>query len=300
MSLSVAGILFSFLIPLFAYRVGVWRPWDRASAGKLAALFAERNTMEHLGQFVQCGLSQNEIGLQPTGVPPHTMILTHIQSLASNIFQILPALRRCSEETIEGVMKELEDRAIGAGTVTRDVLNDSIMRCLEEAGIPQILERLENRSDSGRNHTSAPETGSGERDMSNIQVYQWGGRFHKFPEDVEFPNGGVLEAWQWWIAGNAAKNYRPFRELEPMDCNTRNKRKRLCDYRYLMRRLESRARAGNFWMEDKTIEAANEMFECLSTVLNNVLKRQRVAQLRWISVTSILRKALNDESNQEL
>ena len=46
-----------------------WRPWDRASAGKLAALFAERNTMEHLGQFVQCGLSQNEIGLQPTGVP---------------------------------------------------------------------------------------------------------------------------------------------------------------------------------------------------------------------------------------
>ena len=127
--------------------------------------------------------------------------------------------------------------------------------------------------------------------MNNIQVYHWGGKLHKFPEDVELPNGGVLEAWQWWIAGNPAKYYRPFRELEPMDCNTRNKRKRLCDYRYLMKRLELRARQGSFWMEEKTIEAANEMFECLLTALHNVLKRPRIAQLRWISVTSILQKA---------
>ena len=249
------------------------------------ALFTEGTTLESLRPFVKCAINESG-GLCATGIPPHTMILTQMHDLASSVCQILPAIRQCSEDTISGVVGELESRAIGAGTVTRDGLNDSIMRCLEVAGIPQIMQRLESLqvSESSGANTAVEESNDNDASSATSNnhsgIYVWGGRLHKFPEDVELPNGGVLEAWQWWIAGNVTKGYRPLRELEPIDCSTRNKKKRLCDYRYLMTGLEERAKEGNFWIDEKTISAANEMFECLATVLDTLLQRQRIAQLK--------------------
>jgi hypothetical protein len=256
--------------------------------------------MVNLTQYVTCQLNESENGLRATGVPPHTMILAHMHGLASSVCKLLPAIRQCSEDTVQGVIRELEVRAIGAGTVTRDGLNESIMRCLEDAGISRILERLESHERIEISNSTSLESTDGNCDVNIGNVYFWGGKLHKFPEDFDFPNGGVLEAWQWWIAGNVAKNYRPLKELEPMDCSTRNKRKRLSDYKFLMNRLEARAKGDNFWIEDKTIEAANTMYERLSTVLNNVTKKQRMAQLTWIYAVTALRKALKSNQAAEL
>ena len=46
--------------------------------------------------------------------------------------------------TVAGVAQILEERAIGAGTVTRDGLQTMITTCLRDAGVMNILERLEN------------------------------------------------------------------------------------------------------------------------------------------------------------
>ena len=85
----------------------------------------------------------------------------------------------------------------------------------------------------------------------SLGLDQWlvGGVFRTAEER---PNGRETT---WPSAGNSSKKYRPFRELDFVDCSTRNKKKSLSDYRFLMTSLESRAKNGNFWMEEQTIHA---------------------------------------------
>ena len=94
------------------------------------------------------------------------------------------------------------------------------MRCLHNSGLSRLLERLENNgievaiNNQNINQEHEPNT------TPNVNVFFWGGKFHKYPEAVELPNGGVLEAWQCWIAGNPSKKFRPLRKLEPIDCRS--------------------------------------------------------------------------------
>ena len=45
---------------------------------------------------------------------------------------------------INGVMKELEAKAVGLGTVTQAGLKESLMSCLEDAGVMWIVRRMDN------------------------------------------------------------------------------------------------------------------------------------------------------------
>ena len=44
------------------------------------------------------------------------------------------------KKTIDGVMNELEQRAISAGTVTREGLRESLIECLQEDGVMQLVQ----------------------------------------------------------------------------------------------------------------------------------------------------------------
>lgn len=51
---------------------------------------------------------------------------------------IIPALRNITAETVNGVVKEIEDMALSAGTVTRDGLERMLTEVLEKAGVNNV------------------------------------------------------------------------------------------------------------------------------------------------------------------
>jgi hypothetical protein len=55
--------------------------------------------------------------------------------LKQSVSALSPQLNQISRDTIDGVVKELEDRAIGAGTVTQDSLATTLRTVLDAAGL---------------------------------------------------------------------------------------------------------------------------------------------------------------------
>ena len=62
----------------------------------------------------------------------HISLLTEMRKIQAEIYQILPAVNNSVENTIAGIIQELEKRAIGAGTVTRDGLEGLLRLTLEQ------------------------------------------------------------------------------------------------------------------------------------------------------------------------
>jgi len=70
----------------------------------------------------------------------------------------------------------------------------------------------------------------------------------------------ALVAWQHDIHGNPRKGHPPYRMLEPLDVPD-IMRKRLSDYKFIMKRIEEAARAKGAWTEENSAQAANHMFQ---------------------------------------
>ena len=79
-------------------------------------------------------------------------------------------------------------------------------------------------------------------------MYNWGNpeRNRRAPEDFQLPPGGMRQAWQLWCLGSddSEKGYPPVRLLDKYDMGEdsvpaqRNKRRRLCDLRSVMGKME--------------------------------------------------------------
>jgi hypothetical protein len=77
-----------------------------------------------------------------------------MRKIQTEIYQILPAVNNSVENITAGIIQELEKRAIGAGTVTRDGLEGLLRLTLEQAlvergiGVPNqtadIVENVDN------------------------------------------------------------------------------------------------------------------------------------------------------------
>ena len=65
--------------------------------------------------------------LTMASIPPHVLLIGEMKTIAHQL-----------EKNIQkqnGVMKELEAKAVGIGTVTHAGLKKSLMNCLEDAGV---------------------------------------------------------------------------------------------------------------------------------------------------------------------
>jgi hypothetical protein len=154
---------------------------------------------------VKCCISSFEINLSSTGIPPHIVILQDLMDINDNVSKGHQLQHQQADYVLNGVVRELEDRAIGAGTVTRDGLHDSILLCLQEAG----LTRSSIADDANENDIQPTQP-------SNIQyqTYFWSGHIHMFPKTFKFPFGSPEIAWQYWCCGNPNLGYPPLRKLE--------------------------------------------------------------------------------------
>ena len=70
--------------------------------------------------------------------------------------------------------------------------------------------------------------------------WDWGRE--RLGPDFSFPNLKVKDMWCHWISGNRDKNWPPFRTIKTYDLATNKVKKQLFQLRYLMGKLEAKAR----------------------------------------------------------
>ncbi|ETN02426.1 hypothetical protein PPTG_16628 [Phytophthora nicotianae INRA-310] len=83
-----------------------------------------------------------------TGVPPHVAILGKMKALFDAILKPMEHDDATRIATVKDIMGELEKRAIGAGTVTFDGLDAALKRCLDSAGVTELINKLGSLSSS--------------------------------------------------------------------------------------------------------------------------------------------------------
>lgn len=213
----------------------------------------------------------------------------------------LEAIEKNREEAVKDRIQELEDRAIGAKTVTFDGLNEMITDCLDKAGVSELVRQFKDKDAIGTSQRATDSSaGSAPAPTHRISnggfLHFWGGRYRRLPEDFLFPDCGVLPMWQLWMCGNEAQSWPPLRHVDGGDLKTLDTRKRLSDLKYLMKKIQNEARrSGLKWGSQPQIALVNEIFERCRHIVEvgegtDCGRQRRRSQLSWRTVVNILRR----------
>jgi len=186
-------------------------------------LFRNSNLLNNLKQNVEVSLKKNA-----TGIPPHISILSQIKDFSAEVKQILPALVDSVQKTVDGITNILEERAIGAGTVTKDGLEKMIRSTMES------VMNMVNLTPNPLAEETIQETNSD----FNIKMFQWDSRFNRLPEDYCLPTGSTRSAFQQWMLNDTEKGISKLRACGPQDFRDSKKRKRFSELQCLMRTIE--------------------------------------------------------------
>ncbi|OWZ10941.1 hypothetical protein PHMEG_00016105, partial [Phytophthora megakarya] len=183
----------------------------------------------------------------------------------------------------------LEARAIGAGTVTYDGLNDAIRSCLQETGVDDLVQRLTIPVQQ------TPDATTDNQDNERMLAHFWGGQFRRVPTDFQVPDCSTRQAWILWRCGNGVKQWPPFRLLDGRDMPDRKQQMRLSDLRFVMKKLEFDAASKNLLQHSQTIEDATSVYlACVDSVAveskTERSRKRRRGQLSWSTIAKILRQ----------
>jgi hypothetical protein len=238
-------------------------------------LFREPSFLATLSAKVHCHLHDATNEMKATGVPPHVSILKDIKVLSEKIDASIVQQQSCVADVVAGVVEELEQRSLGGSTLTRRCIEESMRKCLEDAGVVGVNTELT------QSQVTQP-----------TNTVRW--RLQSIPSNFQFSNGGTAEAWQTWCCGDPARGYPPLRGLSPIDLPNQNMRKRLSDLKYLMHAIEDKARELGIFRLNPTIEDAISIYEQSKSVVqvdreSTQSRKRRRSQLTWQSVVSLLR-----------
>ena len=239
------------------------------------ALFRDNNLLEILRLDVECRLARPAEVMRPTGIPPHVNLL-------SNMSQILNEVMSVPDIVSNRIITILEERAIGAGTVTRDGLRATLQQAIEDSGILRLVRRMEQPEE--RKDPAL-------EDENRFRNFEWGGSIHAVPEQFAIPSVNCIVIFQFWCCGDPANGIVPFRRLRADDMPNRNVRKRLSDLYSLMKILEDRASTLSIEIPHRiSIAEANRLYEHLKGAIEvqelseNANRKRRRAQLSWRTV----------------
>lgn len=188
--------------------------------------------------------------MRPTGVPPYIALLNSLETCSENIKSVGENL---VPDVVSGVTGVLEERAIGAGTVTRDGLSEMLTEVFESSSLYDSLTKVLQAQSGCVNTSSSSSSSGGQHSRKPLTPYVWGGRFHLVPQDFTLPDGSALQGWQHYLCGNESRNYPPLRLVTPEDMASKNLRKRLSDFKFLMRAIEDRVKAADKWIESPSV-----------------------------------------------
>ncbi|KAG7399131.1 hypothetical protein PHYBOEH_009591 [Phytophthora boehmeriae] len=139
------------------------------------------------------------------------------------------------------------------------------------------------------------------------KAFRWDDEtMHYFPKDVDIPTCALSTMWIYWICGNAADNYPPFRILTSSDLESEAARRSLSSLRFVMLEIESRIIEKDAWTNDPTPEEAASMFDAVTEGLSvrpHTVRQhfKPVGNLKWTSLGRIIceQRKLLDEIDSE-
>ncbi|ETM97880.1 hypothetical protein PPTG_19954 [Phytophthora nicotianae INRA-310] len=228
--------------------------------------------------------------LKATGLPPHVSILSQMKELQNKTLPTIEEIEEVRHEIVKNIVREFEDRAISARTVTYDGLQDARRNCLAEVDIHDLVDKHNAiESPTVQNSTSTD-------DRVTPSTFFCAGRFRRVPSDFVLPECSVANLWDLWRCGNAEKQLPPLCMLDGVDMPNSNSQKRLSDARYLMKNLEAIGTTRNLLRRRQTVEevvrvdaASSSAVEVPLTTAHARMRRRR--QLTWVSVVRLHRIA---------
>lgn len=263
-------------------------------------LFTRPVVLEELAADVICGIASAEDSMRPTGVPPYIALLDSLETVREEVKSVRANL---VGDVVSGVAQILEERAIGAATVTRHGLSEMLTDVFQSSPLYESLSsflKLQNGS-ANTNSSSSSSNGHSRRP---ITPYAWGGRFHLVPQDFSLPDGSALLAWQHYLCGDESHGYPPLKVVPPDDMPNKNLRKRLSDFKFLMRFFEERVKAGDRWIDNPSVAQANAMFAVAAASLDlngtdTESSNKRSSQAKWLTLVKHLRVNKKRRANEE-
>ena len=265
---------------------------DRNHPARQCYIYRNRELLESLKPLAKVSLPGDPSGRYATGVPPHISLLNQMKQIEDEIKKVIPALQESVTSTVSGIVHELEERAIGARTVTTDGL-----KAMLEETLQQVLENCM----LNQNQNNAPIEAN---NPSNAQqeypaVYMWGGALHLLPENYILPNGTCEAAWQVWMLPDTMNGHPPLKHCAPSDFAQKAQRKRFSDLSYLAKDI---SRYVTDSMEVHSIGQVNQIFlnwiENLELPMQSIKgRRRRISQIKWASMVTLLRQHRRNPHN---
>ena len=259
-------------------------------------LFTSPNLINRLEPLVSCvNLSSNS--MHATGVPPHVSLLIRLTNISNAVSILGPNLASMPTQVAKEIEKILEERAIGAGTVTRDGLSDLLKNILKDSGLNRLIENMNSNAPIQESDSRGLEKNSNLNLPTNGVNYRWSnGLFYRLPEDFELSSvNNTLTAWQLWCCGNPSKGHPPYKSCESKDISKKNVKKRFTEYSYVMKHIQSKAQEAGIWTKDLNIQDANAIFLSIENQLGIPLVtpkgiKRRIQSLGFRQVYKILKK----------
>ena len=232
--------------------------------------------------------------INATGLPEHVRVQLRLNEIEAKLDNIGARAAAVPEETTQRVTQVLEDRAIGAGTVTFNGLEQLLSRVVQQQNAPieRLLDRFTNNTPS--NHAQLAQ-----REPSALDGLAMSA---SLPADFQFPICPPMQAWQLWCCGNATLGIiaftlglRPFSTLEPTELRTGALKRRLTEFRFMMKRIEEAVKRQGTYTVNPTLEEANRMYEIGKSAIaipdqTATDRQRRKPQLSWTYVVQIVRK----------
>ena len=176
-------------------------------------LFQNPELLRELGKRVKCGVPAENEGMKATGIPPHVSLLAKMTHLHEASQETVRKISRTKDEIISGIVKELEERAIGARTVTYDGLQETILKCFADSGINDLVQRVRNPPEETRVESS--HSSFNRESLAHF----WGGRFRRLPEDFRFQDITTRQLWLLWMCGDQTRKIIPLRLWTAWTCH---------------------------------------------------------------------------------
>ena len=186
------------------------------------------------------------------------------------------------KNTSDNITTMLEERAIGAGTVTFDGLRKTLMEAIADSGISPAATAAPDPPLSATNTISQ---------HTSQSVHEWDdGTSHFLPQNYSIPSCSPLQLWIKWCC--PSEKHGPLRFISCSDFCTRNSKKRYSDAKFLLRKIESKATSlGTELPSLMDPETATKIFkDCEDAIkVPNTTKTNRTRRSNQLVWTTIVR-----------
>jgi hypothetical protein len=231
--------------------------------------------------------------LEATGIPPHTLLLCGQEEVKAMIERIVPSMRNeMDDRTMNGVLSETRMREI--------VLNNPIIGEMRN-DIQEVRELLIDLNDMTIGAGELPLTRRQSGTRRNVyETWVVDNMFRRVPPDWQFPQGPVLNVYQYWHHGDTVQKISPLKNLEQLDVSHfKGKKKRysknLEEVQFLFRMLDKEARLLGVLPENPTRQDTIQSFYKAKSIwgLGDTTptgKKRNYAKITWGTIMRIMPK----------